>query len=68
MKVSTGACTYLHTLARRYPRYVSKEDLAEAAGTDYTKSTHRAYMAELNAMGLIETTSDAVKLADALYE
>jgi len=67
-KLGQGPATYLRTLAKKYPRSVKKEDLAKTAGTEYTKSTHRTYMAELNAMGLIETSSDGVKLADALYE
>jgi len=67
-RLGEGPSMYLRTLAKRYPRYILKEELAAAAGKDYTKSTHRAYMAELKAMGLVEVTSDAVKLVDELYE
>lgn len=66
-KLGQGPAIYLRTLAKRYPKYIKKQDLAESAGTDYTKSTHRAYMAELNAMGLIVTTADGIKVADELY-
>lgn len=67
-KLGNGPAIYLRKLAERYPRYIRKEDLAASAGTEYTKSTHRAYMAELNACQLIETTSDGVKASDELFE
>lgn len=67
-KLGNGPGIYLRKLAEKYPAYIRKEDLAAAAGTEYTKSTHRAYMAELNACQLIETTAEGVKASDELFE
>lgn len=66
-KMGKGPATYLQKLSSVYPKYIRKEDLAKACGTEYTKSTHRAYMAELRACQLIEELSDAVKAADELF-
>lgn len=64
----TGAGEVLKVLAGVYPNSIDRKALADAVGTEASKSTFRGYLAPLSKLELIERQGELIRLADELMQ
>jgi hypothetical protein len=65
--LSKGQAAVLQRAAAEYPRTISREEAAYAAGCDAASSTLRGYLAKLRGLDLIEGRGE-IRASQELFE